>query len=81
MIVEMGGWETHIGANQRCRQFSHQLLERIGLIAEALAEGSGKPVWMTRPMTSLMRERGRANETATDPAPRRALPELERETR
>lgn len=29
----------------------------------------------------LMRERGRANETATDPAPRRALPELERETR
>jgi len=50
MIVEMGGWETHNGANQRCRQFGHQFLESIGLIAEALAEGSGKPVRMTRPV-------------------------------
>ena len=53
MIVEMGGWETHIGANQRCRQFSRQLLERIGLIAESLAEGSGKPVWMTGPAVTV----------------------------
>ena len=66
MIVEMGGWETHIGANQRCRQFSHQLLERIGLIAEALAEGSGKPVWMTRPVTALVRERGRPCSTRVE---------------
>ena len=36
------------------------------LIAEALAEGSGKPVWMTRPVTSLMRERGRPCSTRVE---------------
>jgi uncharacterized protein (DUF1501 family) len=50
VVVEMGGWETHIGANQRCCQFGDQLLERICLIAEALPERSGKPGWMACPV-------------------------------
>src|SRR3546814_12573008 len=55
VVVEMGGWETHIGANQRCCQFGDQLLERICLIAEALPERSGKPGWMASPVAGLMR--------------------------
>lgn len=58
VIVEMGGWETHIGANQRCCQFGDQLLESVSVIAEALPKRSSETGWMPCPVAGLMRDGG-----------------------
>ena len=34
MIVEMGGWETHIGANQRCE--APRLFRRLQLVRRSI---------------------------------------------
>lgn len=50
--------DLQLCAQERCADFSHELLGGIGLIAEALAEFTVKPVFRTRPVCQLVNERG-----------------------
>src|SRR3546814_16562095 len=45
VIVEMGGWEPHIGPNQRCCPLGDHFLERVSWLAETLPTRTSETGW------------------------------------
>ena len=56
MVGTRFGREVKIGGQESRSQFCHQLLERLGLVAEPLTEGAGQAGVMAGPMGQFVRE-------------------------